>query len=103
MPSLSLPESRASHILGETSLGLAETIAVAKKSSRGPGRAPERKPDNSKRGTTPNAITIRGSADWYEWVKRLAARHGLKPTSFICMLLAEKAAEIGFEEQPERL
>ena len=55
------------------------------------------------KGAQPNAITIRGSAEWKEWLDQIAAKLRTKPTQLIDALLAEKAAQIGFREPPPRI
>ena len=87
------PDANARPILG-TEIGplLGGDDAVAKKAARmGP------------RGTEPYAITIRGSAEWKEWLDRFADKMRLKPTSNIDLALAELAHQIRFREPPPRI
>jgi hypothetical protein len=62
---------------------------------------PEPKP--AMRGTQPNAITIRGSAEWKEWLERFAARMRIKPTGLIDLALAKLADQERFAEPPPRM
>jgi hypothetical protein len=66
-------------------------------------RAAERAPKVKATNAQPNAITIRGSAAWKEWLDQFAAKCRLKPTQLIDTLLAEKASEMGFTEPPPRI
>src|SRR5262245_52624755 len=58
---------------------------------------------SAKSSTQPNAITIRGSAEWKDWLDQLAAKLRTRPTQLIDALLAEKAAQLGFAEPPPRI
>ena len=51
----------------------------------------------------PNAITIRGSADWKSWLEDFAARMRTKPTAVIDLALAKLAHQEGFREPPTRI
>lgn len=53
--------------------------------------------------TQPNAITIRGSAEWKGWLEAYAAKLRTKPTLLIDAALAERAARDGFTEPPPRM
>ncbi|MGO9923896.1 MAG: hypothetical protein ACLQIB_55510 [Isosphaeraceae bacterium] len=53
--------------------------------------------------TQPNAITIRGSAEWKQWLERFAAKMRLKPTAMIDMALAKLAEQERFAEPPPRI
>jgi hypothetical protein len=54
-------------------------------------------------GTQPNAITIRGSADWKGWLEEFAGRMRTKPTAVIDLALAKLAHQEGFREPPPRI
>jgi hypothetical protein len=56
-----------------------------------------------KKGTQPNAITIRGSAEWKDWLEQFATKLRSKPTSVIDRALAKLAEQEGFAEPPERM
>jgi hypothetical protein len=51
----------------------------------------------------PNAITIRGSADWKSWLEDFAGRMRTKPTAVIDLALAKLAQQEGFREPPQRI
>ncbi len=53
--------------------------------------------------TQPNAITIRGSAEWKEWLEAFAAKMRSKPTAIIDLALAKLAAQEGFSDPPPRI
>ena len=55
------------------------------------------------KGTQPNAITIRGSVEWKEWLDRFAAKMRIKPTAIIDLALAKLADQEGFSEPPPRM
>ena len=48
--------------------------------------------------TQPDAITIRGSAEWREWLEAFAAKMRSRPTAIIDLGLAKLAAQEGFTE-----
>jgi hypothetical protein len=54
-------------------------------------------------GTQPNAITIRGSAEWKDWLDRFAAKMRVKPTAIIDLALAKLAEQERFPEPPPRM
>jgi hypothetical protein len=56
-----------------------------------------------KKGTQPNAITIRGSQEWKDWLERFALKLRSKPTSVIDRALAKLAEQEGFAEPPQRM
>ena len=56
-----------------------------------------------KKGTQPNAITIRGSQEWKEWLEQFALKLRSKPTSVIDLALAKLAEQEGFREPPQRM
>src|ERR1700734_3475438 len=51
----------------------------------------------------PNAITIRGSADWKSWLEDFAGRMRSRPTAVIDLALAKLAQLEGFREPPPRI
>jgi hypothetical protein len=53
--------------------------------------------------TQPNAITIRGSAEWKAWLEAFAAKMRSKLTAIMDLALARLAVQEGFEEQPPRI
>jgi hypothetical protein len=53
--------------------------------------------------TQPNAITIRGSAEWKAWLEAFAAKMRSKPTAIMDLALAKLAASEGFPEPPPRI
>jgi hypothetical protein len=55
------------------------------------------------KGTQPNAITLRGSAEWKDWLDRFAARMRSKPTAIIDLALAKLAEQERFPEPPPRM
>jgi hypothetical protein len=55
------------------------------------------------KGTQPNAITIRGSAEWKDWLDRFASRMRIKPTAIIDLALAKLAEQERFSEPPPRM
>lgn len=48
----------------------------------------------------PNALVIRGSADWREWVKRAAREDRVSVAVFLDRAAAAYAKMIGFKETP---
>ena len=54
------------------------------------------------KGTQPNAIAIRGSREWKEWLDEFAAKLRSKPAKIIDLSLAKLAAQEGFREPPPR-
>ena len=67
-----------------------------------PKRAGEASPAPTGK-TQPNAITIRGSAEWKDWLERFAVHWRSRPTVTIDQVLAALAREEGFEEPPPRM
>jgi hypothetical protein len=61
------------------------------------------KNDPAKKGTQPNAITIRGSEEWKDWLDQFAAKMRSKPTAVIDLALAKLAQQEGFREPPPRM
>jgi hypothetical protein len=61
--------------------------------------APKRVP----KATQPNAITIRGSAEWKNWLEAFAARMRTGPTALIDLALAKLAHQEDFQEPPPRI
>ena len=55
------------------------------------------------KATQPNAITIRGSADWKTWLEDFASRMRTRPTAIIDLALAKLAHQEGFREPPPRI
>ena len=53
--------------------------------------------------TQPNAITIRGSADWKDWLEKFAAKLRSRPTAVIDLALAKLAEQERFPEPPPRM
>lgn len=53
--------------------------------------------------TQPNAITIRGSAEWKGWLEEFAAKLRSKPTAVIDLALAKLAEQERFTEPPPRM
>ena len=53
--------------------------------------------------TQPNAITIRGSAEWKQWLERFAAKMRMRPTAIIDLALAKLADQERFAEPPPRI
>jgi hypothetical protein len=70
---------------------------MAKKRPAKPELAPVTK------GTQPNAITIRGSAEWKDWLDRFASKMRVKPTAIIDLALAKLAEQERFAEPPPRM
>jgi hypothetical protein len=70
---------------------------VAKKQPEKP------EPTPASKGTQPNAITIRGSAEWKEWLDRFASKMRVKPTAIIDLALAKLAEQERFAEPPPRM
>ena len=68
-----------------------------KRSDTAPAEAPVKK------GTQPNAITIRGSQEWKDWLEQFALKLRSKPTSVIDRALAKLAEQEGFPEPPQRM
>jgi hypothetical protein len=67
------------------------------------GTATKRAAGTEPKGTQPNAITIRGSAEWKAWLDRFAAKMRAKPTSIIDLALAKLAEQERFPEPPSRM
>jgi hypothetical protein len=61
------------------------------------------RPATSGSSTQPNAITIRGSAEWKQWLERFAAKMRVKPTAIIDLALAKLAERERFAEPPPRI
>ena len=76
---------------------MAKKPIIKPKAKRAPG--PARRPVPSQ----PNAITIRGSADWKRWLEAFAAKMRSKPTAVIDLALAKLAQQEGFSEPPPRM
>lgn len=74
---------------------------MSRKKSQGEGDDGGADPLN--RGNTPNAIVIRGSKAWREWLIAVAASERSKPTAVIDQALAEWAVRHGRPTPPERL
>jgi hypothetical protein len=69
---------------------------VARKTAAGPaGKAGS--------STQPNAITIRGSAEWKGWLEDFAAKLRSRPTAVIDLALAKLAEQERFTEPPPRM
>ena len=97
---LGLPAARAQSILSLEPSPVLEGDDVAKKQAAKPAQ----KPAASKIvPTQPNAITIRGSADWKSWLEDFAGRMRTKPTAIIDLALAKLAQQEGFREPPPRI
>jgi hypothetical protein len=79
---------------------VAKKAAVKKATAKKPAA---KKVAASSTGTQPNAITIRGSAEWKEWLDRFAVRMRTKPTSVIDLALAKLAEQEQFEVPPARM
>lgn len=92
---LGLPDAHTQSILGLETGPVFEGDDVAKKQAAGP--APKIVPSQ------PNAITIRGSADWKSWLEDFAGRMRTKPTAVIDLALAKLAQQEGFREPPPRI
>ena len=95
-----LPDARTEPILG-SDMGLSfEGDTVAKKPAV---KAQPAKPEPKASSSQPNAITIRGSAEWTDWLKRFAAKMRAKPTAVIDLALAKLAEQERFAEPPPRI
>jgi hypothetical protein len=94
---LGLPYANATPILG-SDVGL-----ISGGDDMGKKRAATQAPEPPLKGTQPNAITIRGSAEWKEWLERFAARMRVKPTAIIDLALAKLAEQERFTEPPPRM
>ncbi len=94
-PILGLPAAQTQSILSLDASPVFEGNDVAKKRAAKPG--PKVVP------TQPNAITIRGSADWKSWLEDFAGRMRTRPTAIIDLALAKLAQQEGFREPPPRI
>jgi len=78
-----------------------DTVATKKRTATvkaKPAPAPE-----VPKGTQPNAITIRGSVEWQDWLKRFSGKMRVKPTALIDLALAKLAEQERFVEPPSRM
>jgi hypothetical protein len=91
-----LPYANAQSILGMDNHLAPEGDVVGKQ--RESKKAPV-----APKGTQPNAITMRGSAEWKDWLDRFAARMRSKPTAIIDLALAKLAEQERFPEPPPRM
>ncbi len=57
----------------------------------------------ARKGTQPNAITLRGSAEWKAWLDRFAEKMRTKPTAVIDLALAKLAEQEKFPGPPSRM
>jgi hypothetical protein len=69
---------------------------MARKSAAGPAGKPGW-------STQPNAITIRGSAEWKGWLEDFAAKLRSRPTAVIDLAPAKLAEQERFTEPPPRM
>ena len=95
LPMLGLPDAHTQPILGLDTNPVLEGDDVAKK--------PAVKPAPKIVASQPNAITIRGSAEWKSWLEAFASRMRTKPTAVIDLALAKLAQQEGFREPPVRI
>lgn len=97
-----LPAAHAPSILGPDRAPTKRGATVAKKptarGAKGAKGSPRRPVP-----TQPNAIAIRGSAEWKAWLEAFAAKMRTRPTAVIDLALAKLAAQEGFEEPPPRI
>lgn len=104
MPGLSA--AGASPILARLDFSDSQEQDMGKKKAKATPKASSRKasePLPLPAGTQPNAITIRGSARWKDWLDRFARRLRSKPTLIIDQALTRFAEHEGFERPPERM
>src|SRR4051794_35481621 len=101
-PMPGLPDAHARPILGPGDSLVPRGCVVAKKSPAKP-KASAAKRAPARKGTQPNAITIRGSEEWKGWLDRFAAKLRSKPTAVIDLALAKLAQQEGFPEPPPRM
>lgn len=73
---------------------------MAKKPAAKETTAAKRTPSGS---TQPNAITIRGSAEWKGWLEQFAMKLRTRPTAVIDLALAKLAEQERFNEPPPRM
>lgn len=97
-----LPDVSASPILAPTDSLNSEESTVAKKKSAKQTKTPEPTPVPPQ-GTQPNAITIRGSVKWKEWLEGFAKHLRSKPTQVIDRSLAKLAEIEKYKEPPDRM
>ena len=100
---LGLPTAHAPSILDPNEGSVFEGIAVAKRPSSKPTAKRASSSLHQPVPTQPNAISIRGSAEWKEWLEAFAAKMRSKPTAIIDLGLAKLAAQEGFPEPPPRI
>jgi hypothetical protein len=98
-PMPGLPTARTRSILGPNESLDFEGGTVVKKPTA------KRPPRSSKQplATQPNAITIRGSAEWKGWLEAFAAKMRSRPTAVIDLALAKLAEQERFTEPPPRM
>ncbi len=99
LPMPGLPTAHAASILSPNDGPLFQGAAVAKK----PTAKRVSRSSSQPVPTQPNAITIRGSAEWKAWLEAFAAKMRSKPTAIIDLGLAKLAAQEGFSEPPPRI
>lgn len=95
-----LPDAHAEPILGSDMGQVFKGDAVAKKPAV---KAQPAKPEPKASSTQPNAISIRGSAEWKDWLERFAAKMRTGPTAVIDLALAKLAEQERFPEPPPRI
>ena len=83
-----LPDAHTQPILGLDTIPVFEEDDVAKKQAV--------KPAPKIVASQPNAITIRGSAEWKSWLEDFASRMRTKPTAVIDFALAKLRSRKGF-------
>lgn len=100
-----LPDVSASPILAPLDSLNPEESTVAKKKTAKPKqtKTPEPAAVPLPLGTQPNAITIRGSAKWKEWLEGFAKHLRSKPTQVIDRSLAKLAELEKYKEPPDRM
>jgi hypothetical protein len=57
----------------------------------------------ARKGTQPNAITIRGSQSWKTWLDEFAAHMRSRPAAIIDLALAKLAEQERFTSPPPRM
>src|SRR3954468_7776888 len=102
-PMPGLPTLPAPPILSPNQGSVLQGATVAKKRTVKPTVKRAAGATSQPVATQPNAITIRGSAEWKGWLEAFAAKMRSKPTAIMDLALAKLAAQEGFTEPPPRI